>query len=857
MQKRSNVVVNRVGKVISGAEVTVKTLGGSTATIYSSDGGSPTTNPVPTDSYGRYSYYAADGRYTEEVRKDGVLLATETDILLEDPADGSEALAATTGSGLIGFDYSLTYAAGTIGKWLKDLATSVGAAFIGTIQSGAGAVLRTVQAELRDRVSPKQFGAVADGTTDDTAALLAATATGKMVDGLGLTYAVTGNFEPHANFVGMVNMTLKQLTPTGSNRRTLFISGRTGFYLRRVYVNRNGNLSGGSINDDAGIWIAGCSKFAVVDIGSTGGGAGNGVTIQSCFDFYDKSVTVHDERYTTGSVPADDVVNGIWYNNCYNFVSYNPYVYDCGCLISAVASKRRSRGIAISGCYNFAQFGPRVVNVDQGHDITGTVGNHDFLISGGIITGCYSYSFKAANSAYRGRYESCTGDGAGINFVCSGPTEVSNPLPRDITYKKCISIDAGKSAAVSVSYAGFRIMSVGAVDATYPRGITYDNCQAIDTQGSPTMLVGFNSDVVTGNAQADINRLVNNCKAFGFVTSATNGFSEDNCITGVRRHDGNSVRACLFETDAGADEKMWDTTLTAGVMESRTRTDADGSGESWRRIERTGTGVTLIRWNATAMRRGGVADTERYEESDASGRITQRFDDNSLQNIFTQQNFGITASGQGLSKTITFGAGGVSGATAFKLDYRTTADWSSAGNRSSELRMSVALAGVSVDAFRVNPKYVGYGALPMRYCLAQSAVAVPLTGTTSKTTLATIAIPAGSIGPNGTVHVTVLFSMTNSANNKSFTVELDGTTFYGITLANQSALQAISIIRNRNSEAAQAGFTNSTGGIGAASLVTATVNTAVAKNLTITGTLANSGETITLEGYTVEIMHGA
>jgi len=53
----------------------------------------------------------------------------------------------------------------------KTLATSAGAAFIGFIQSGIGAVVRTVQDELRLSVNVKQFGAVCDGVTDDSAAV--------------------------------------------------------------------------------------------------------------------------------------------------------------------------------------------------------------------------------------------------------------------------------------------------------------------------------------------------------------------------------------------------------------------------------------------------------------------------------------------------------------------------------------------------------------------------------------------------------------------------------------------------------------------------------------------------------------
>jgi hypothetical protein len=144
--------------------------------------------------------------------------------------------------------------------------------------------------------------------------------------------------------------------------------------------------------------------------------------------------------------------------------------------------------------------------------------------------------------------------------------------------------------------------------------------------------------------------------------------------------------------------------------------------------------------------------------------------------------------------------------------------------------------------------------------LAASAAPVSHTGDALETALATIAIPAGAMGPNGQLRVTTQWSYTNSANNKTLRVRFGGTSGTSY-LAQTSTATASAVFQNRmaNRGAAnsQVGNSNTAFGASAAAIVTSAVDTDAAVNLVLAAQLANAGENVTLESYLIELFHGA
>lgn len=147
-------------------------------------------------------------------------------------------------------------------------------------------------------------------------------------------------------------------------------------------------------------------------------------------------------------------------------------------------------------------------------------------------------------------------------------------------------------------------------------------------------------------------------------------------------------------------------------------------------------------------------------------------------------------------------------------------------------------------------------ALDLRpWVLAASGVAVDHTGDTSETTLATVTLPAGAMGPNGFIEILSLWRFTSSINAKTARIKFGGTTIYSnaqSTLGNVFARDHRSI-HNRNAANSQvynAGSVPFTTG-GSTAMGTMAIDTTADVTIALTGQLASAGETIALDAYRI------
>ena len=228
--------------------------------------------------------------------------------------DLTSSASATKGAGQIGFGYALGYGAGTIGRWLKDLALSTGAGFIGWIASGANAVLRTVLDKLRDTVNLKDFWTSGDITTGLQAACTAVGYRGRVVVSAG-TYTQSGTVTIPMGSFGSFELVIEAgatINYTGAGYA--FNAATAGTPYANVNITGGGEIIG-TATGLAGIRYHAFNKGRIEGVRCRGFINGSGILIDgaNCIDMI--GVEVSNNKY---GIRLVSVLDGVQYaaNGC-------------------------------------------------------------------------------------------------------------------------------------------------------------------------------------------------------------------------------------------------------------------------------------------------------------------------------------------------------------------------------------------------------------------------------------------------------------------------------------------------------------------------------------------------------------
>jgi hypothetical protein len=413
---------------------------------------------------------------------------------------------------------------------------------ISFIQSGTGATTRTVQAKLRDTVSPMDFGAVGNGTTDDRTALLNALQSGKPVDGFGLTYAISDELLP-SSFKGLSNCNLKW-SSTGAmatQKALLFIRDLSDWFIENCEFDMGTVENTGSADDSSrnGLRITTTSpnvtfneRVRIQNNRFKGFGNGTRLSVRSCRNVIVTGNIVTGSQVTFSPDPTNDCQNGIDITQCINAVVSDNTVRSMQTRLSGNLQKRYSRGILVAETRDSTISNNVVSFVDQGIDfsgawdaVTNTNGNVGLSITGNEVSDVYTWGIKLANVA-----RDCTVTGNTVRrfglggFVFSGSSvAIADATKNTQRVRVTGNIAADATGEFSSNCRGFWITQQAA-STGYPRGVVLSGNTVSNTGGGAHLLRGFENEVAYDGSSLFLNELLPCNRATGFADVADVGF---------------------------------------------------------------------------------------------------------------------------------------------------------------------------------------------------------------------------------------------------------------------------------------------------------------------------------------------
>lgn len=187
-----------------------------------------------------------------------------------------------------------------------------------------------------------------------------------------------------------------------------------------------------------------------------------------------------------------------------------------------------------------------------------------------------------------------------------------------------------------------------------------------------------------------------------------------------------------------------------------------------------------------------------------------------------------------------------------------------AGPSGSQSSNAITLNGVAINGGTASNLSLSQGGTSgntgMPLILAQSAVPASVTATATETTLATIALAAGLVAPNGRVRLRSYFVITSNTDTKTLRVRI-GSAIVTLAVINGPGAYVILDADLMNVGGGQIAYVqswigaNSYPGVVASTGGVASVDLTQAQSLTITGQLGTTTDTIQLLAYSAEVLN--
>lgn len=477
------------------------------ATYTSATLGTTNTNPIVLDARGEAAVWLGSGAYTMVLKTAaGVTVYTEDGI--KDPSLASQI---SVDDGQSGSLFT------TLQGFISYLASSAGSAFIGFIQSGAGAVSRLVQSKLREIPTPADFGAVGDDTANDTAALQSLLDAHLRVDlgGVGKKYLITDS---------LTLRTGHHITGNGAEIRQATSNKEIFNGVSRSDITIHGVIARGVGSDFSD---SDSSRAVFLYLGTSGSRIS--VTGSKFFNFSYTPVrcaAVSNVNFSNNYVegPGSPTLTAISSGRCYGFLS------DSGC------SNVTAIGNTISKCAQGFRIEATSRFVVSGNVITDIVGQHGVYLGSALNDGVISGN-TIRNVVLIGIKSQAQNGGSDNNRLSIIGNTIEDAGDQGIL----LSNGAGGTAQ-SIKNRNVTILG-NSIKTTGGNGINVQN----------TIGASIVGNTVEASGQAGINVSASQHCTFSsnvITGSALSGITDESPSTGILLH-GNQIRNCATSATAG------------------------------------------------------------------------------------------------------------------------------------------------------------------------------------------------------------------------------------------------------------------------------------------------------------------